>query len=69
MVVQTALGECDLGLTGEAVRTGGDGGMAFRVLAETAADLAAQLPGFDLPPGVQQDGDGRPVVPGPGLLS
>lgn len=67
LVVQTVLGECDFGLTGEPLRRSDDGGVSFRLLATTVDDLRRLDPDFELPAGVELDEKGRPIVRVPGM--
>jgi hypothetical protein len=69
LIVQTALGECDFGLTGVPVRFGGNGGVAFRLLGVGLDDLRALNPDAELPAGVELDDGGHPVVPVRGMTA
>ncbi len=68
-VVQTALGECDFGLTGQPLRGGVDGSVAFRLLATTLEDLRQIDPQLELPSGVEIEPQGCPVVPVRGMTA
>jgi L-lysine 2,3-aminomutase len=68
LVVQTALGECDFGLTGVPVPRG-DGGVSFRMLAAGPDDWPRADPSFALPPDLEIDARGRPVVPIRGMIA
>jgi len=69
LIVQTALGECDFGVTGWPVRAGDDGSVAFRLATSTVAALRELDPAFEVPAGVGVDDDGRPVVPVGGMIA
>jgi L-lysine 2,3-aminomutase len=69
LIVQTTLGECDFGLTGVPVRLGDDGSVGFRMLGVDLDDLRDLDPGFELPPGVELDDRGHPVVPVSGMTA
>lgn len=69
LIVQTALGECDFGLTGEPLRHGDDGSVAFRLPAGWLDALREVDPAFRPPDGVTLGPDGRPIVPVHGLTA
>ncbi len=69
LIVQTALGECDFGLTGVPVRLDDDGAVGFRLLGADLERLRDLDPGFELPAEIELDDQGRPVVPVPGMTA
>ncbi len=69
LVVQTALGECDFGLTGIPLRRAEDGAVAFRLAAEVLDDLRELDPGWVPPAWVEIDDHGRPIVPVAGMTA
>ena len=69
LILQTALGEHDFGLTAVPVRRGPEGSLAFRLLAADLEGLRELDPAFELPPDVELDADGCPVVPVAGMTA
>ncbi|HSL16639.1 MAG TPA: lysine 2,3-aminomutase, partial [Methylomirabilota bacterium] len=69
LILQTAFGEHDFGLTAVPIRRGAEGSLAFRLLAADLEGLRELDPSFELPPGVELDADGHPVAVVPGMTA
>lgn len=66
-IIRTGLGEVDFGLTSQLLEE--DGKMHVRLTPYDLAYFQAMDPEFDWPQGVRVDGDGRPRVAVPGVVS
>jgi lysine 2,3-aminomutase len=62
LILQTAFGEHDFGLTAVPIRRGRGASVSFRLLDVDLDGLRELDPGFELPSGVKLDGDSRPLV-------
>jgi L-lysine 2,3-aminomutase len=65
-IIRTLLGEVDFGLSSTIVDR--DGNLSVKLLPYTHSYFASMDPDFNWPPDVEEDGDGKPVVPVAGLL-
>jgi L-lysine 2,3-aminomutase len=65
-IIRTALGEVDFGLSSTVV--GQDGNLSVKLLPYERSYFESMSPGFTWPAGVEEDVDGKPVVPVDGLL-
>lgn len=65
-IIRTVLGEVDFGLSSAIF--GQDGNLSVKLLPYTRSYYASMAPDFNWPPGVEEDDDGKPVVPVTGLL-
>jgi L-lysine 2,3-aminomutase len=66
-VIQTAVGEVDLGLTSEVVGIDGGGSTRLRLLPFVVSDECVVEPWGELPDPIEADPDGHPIVTVPGL--
>ena len=65
-IIRTVLGEVDFGLSSTFL--GQDGDLSVKLLPYDRAYFTAMQPDFTWPAGIEEDADGRPVVPVAGLL-
>ena len=65
-IIRTALGEVDFGLSSTLV--GKDGKLSVKLLPYERSYFKSMSPGFMWPAEVEEDPDGKPVVPVVGLL-